>query len=60
MPIPHLEDKPSPIIALACFGAVIGAALGALLIGSTYGFAGIIISSLLGAIAGMVMGHAIL
>jgi hypothetical protein len=59
MPIPRMEDKPSPVIALAGFGAVIGAALGALLIDGRYGFPGIAITSLIGAIAGMVLGRAI-
>ena len=58
MLIPRMEGEPSSVIALGGFGAVIGAAVGAMLIGSS-GLVGIIVSALIGTFAGMMLGRAI-
>jgi hypothetical protein len=55
---PRTEGEPSSVIALGGFGAVIGAAAGAMLIGSS-GFVGIVVSALIGTFAGMILGRAI-
>jgi hypothetical protein len=57
--IHRMKGEPSPIMALGGLGAVIGAALGAILIGGVSGFAGIVISAFIGALAGMTLGRAI-
>jgi hypothetical protein len=59
MLIPRMEGEPSPVIAFGGFGLIIGAALGAVLLGGGSGFVGIIISALIGALAGMILGRVI-
>lgn len=59
MLVPRMEGEPSPIIALGGFGAVIGAAMGAILLGGGSGFVGIIITAFIGALAGIILGRAI-
>jgi hypothetical protein len=56
---PRMEGETSPVIALGGFGAVIGAALGAILFGGGPGYVGIVISAFIGALTGMILGRAI-
>jgi hypothetical protein len=51
----HRKDKQSAILALGVFGAVIGAALGALIAGPGSGFTGVLFGA-----AGAALGGAIL
>ena len=55
---PRMEGEPSSVIALGGFGAVIGMAVEAMLIGNS-GLVGIIVSALIGTFTGMILGRAI-
>jgi hypothetical protein len=46
-------------MALGALGTVIGAALGAILIGGASGFVGIVSGAFIGALAGMTLGRVI-
>jgi hypothetical protein len=50
------KGKQSPILALGLFGAVIGAALGALIAGPGSGFTGLIFGAAGAALGGAILG----
>ena len=56
MLIPRIEGEPSPVIAFGGFGAIIGAALGALVTGVGSGFVGTIIGASVGGFGRMMLG----